>query len=77
MGFFQKIFVRKKQTEVQKSKELIALFDLEHFMSSLLTGDHYVAKSEYLNILKEKKASLSGFPCSNLAARWTITAKRT
>ena len=61
MGFLQKIFGRKKQTEAQKSKELIALSDLEQFMSSLLNGDHYVAKSEYLNILKEKKGLVEWF----------------
>ena len=61
MGFLQKIFGRKKQTEVHKTKELIALFDLEHFMSSLMSGDHYVAKSEYLNILKENKGLVDWF----------------
>ncbi|MBO6054872.1 MAG: UvrD-helicase domain-containing protein [Oscillospiraceae bacterium] len=62
MGFFQKLFGRKKEEpEVQKSKELIALFDLDHFMSSLLAGDHYVAKSEYLNSLKEKRSLAEWF----------------
>ena len=62
MGFFQKIFGRKKgQPEEPKSKELIALFDLDRFMSSLLASDHYVAKSEYLNILKERKDLVEWF----------------
>ncbi len=62
MGFFQKIFGRKKgQPEEPKSKELIALFDLDRFMSSLLASDHYVAKSEYMNLLKEKKDLVEWF----------------
>ena len=40
---------------------LIALFNLDHFMSSLLAGDHYVAKSEYLNTLKEKRSLVEWF----------------
>ena len=62
MGFFQRLFGRnKEQPVVQQSEELLALFNLDKFMSSLLAGDHYVAKSEYLNVLKEKKSLVEWF----------------
>ncbi len=62
MKIFQRIFSRKKeQTHIQKSKELQELFEFNEFMSSLLAGDHYVAKSEYLNTLKEKKGLVEWF----------------
>lgn len=62
MGFFQRLFGRnKEQPVVQQSEELLALFNLDKFMSSLLAGDHYVAKSEYLNVLKEKKGLVEWF----------------
>lgn len=55
MGFFQRLFSRKRTNEetIEQSAELKRLHSLDSFMRSLLQGDHYVAKSEYLSILGE------------------------
>lgn len=53
MGLFQRLFSKKKPaTEaVSHSEEIKCLRALDSFMRSLLSGDHYVAKSEYLDKL--------------------------
>ncbi len=63
MGFFQKLFGggREKKAAIPKSEELTKLFALEQFMDSLLAGDHYVAKSEYLNRIKESEDLVDWF----------------
>ena len=47
MGFFSRIFNKKKATPIAVSKEQTEYDNLKEFMSSLLSCDHYVAKSEY------------------------------
>lgn len=55
MGFFQRLFSKKRTNEetIEQSLELKRLHSLDSFMRSLLRGDHYVAKSEYLGNLAE------------------------
>ena len=55
MGLFQRLFTQKKEpSEIyERDKELNRLFALDSFMRSLLQGDHFVAKSEYLDIITE------------------------
>ncbi|MCR4771665.1 MAG: UvrD-helicase domain-containing protein [Oscillospiraceae bacterium] len=58
MGFFQKFFSKNKTTYAEnavQSEELKRIRALDSFMTSLLGGDHYVAKSEY----REKLSSFS------------------
>lgn len=53
LGFFQQLFSRQRTNEeiIEQSAELKRLHSLDSFMRSLLQGDHYVAKSEYLSSL--------------------------
>ena len=62
MGLFQRLFGKKPSPTgaSPKSEECIKLRELDAFMRSLLHGDHYVAKSEYLSRLAEF-ADLSGW----------------
>ena len=62
MGLFQRLFGKKSSSAEAgpKSEECIRLRELDAFMGSLLRGDHYVAKSEYLGRLAEF-ADLSGW----------------
>ncbi len=55
MGFFQRFFAKKKAQaeEIVQPDELRRIHELDSFMSNLLSGDHYVAKSEYLEKLSE------------------------
>lgn len=54
MGFFQRLFSKKKPVEnVTQSEELQRIRALDAFMRSLLGGDHFVAKSEYRAKLAE------------------------
>ena len=62
MGLFQRLFSKKRTTTetIEPTIELKRLRALDSFMRSLLRGDHYVAKSEYLDKLEEYK-DLSGW----------------
>ncbi len=55
MGLFRRLFSRKN-SQVEKvvpSEELKRIQSLDSFMRTLLSGDHYVAKSEYLSKISE------------------------
>ena len=62
MGLLQRLFSKKRTTPeiIEPTIELKRLRALDSFMRSLLRGDHYVAKSEYLDKLEEYK-DLSGW----------------
>ena len=53
MGFLKRLFGNKHNTQVisPASVELTELFELNKEMTRLLAGDHYVARSEYIDIL--------------------------
>lgn len=55
MGFFQKLFPKKKKAIQAEAhpEEITKLLDLKAFMDGLLRCDHYVAKSEYKDKLQE------------------------
>lgn len=55
MGLFQRLFPKRKSVQQQtvQSEELLRLRALDSFMTALLNGDHFVAKSEYLDRLAE------------------------
>ena len=56
MGLFQLLFSKKRSSEkTEPTAEIKRLHTLDAFMRSLLRGDHYVAKSEYLGKLEEYK----------------------
>lgn len=63
MGLFQRLFSKKRTTPkiIEPTIELKRLRALDSFMRSLLRGDHYVAKSEYLGELEEYKDLFSWF----------------
>ena len=54
MRLFQKLFSNKQPATKgpATSAELNRLRDLDVLMNSLLTGDHYVARSEYQTVLE-------------------------
>jgi len=53
MGLFQKLFKNKQQVAKRPaiSSELNRLHKLDTHMTALLTGDHYVARSEYQDVI--------------------------
>ena len=55
MGFFQRLFRNKQKKQASKpvSLELERIFELDALMSSLLSADHYVARSEYSEALSK------------------------
>ena len=55
MSLFQRLFQHKKPATQQtvQSEEIRRLHELDAFMTTLLGGDHYIAKSEYTDKLKE------------------------
>lgn len=55
MSLFQRLFQNKKPATQQavRSEELRRLHALDAFMTTFLSGDHYIAKSEYADKLKE------------------------
>lgn len=55
MGLFQRLFQKRKPVQQQtvQSEEIMRLRALDSFMTGLLNGDHFVAKSEYMNKLAE------------------------
>ena len=57
MGFLKRLFGNKHNTQVisPASVELTELFELNKEMTRLLAGDHYVARSEYIDILTKNK----------------------
>ncbi|MBR0352461.1 MAG: UvrD-helicase domain-containing protein [Oscillospiraceae bacterium] len=63
MGLFQRLFSKKRATKenIEPPEELKRVRALDAFMRSLLCGDHYVAKSEYLDKLAENKDLVSRF----------------
>ena len=63
MGLFQRLFTKKRaSTEaVEPAEEIKRLHELDSFMRSLLRGDHYVAKSEYLDKLAGYESLLGWF----------------
>lgn len=63
MSLFQRLFQKKNTALPQKDQpeELMRLRVLDSFMSMLLTGDHFVAKSEYKDELKEYSSLFNWF----------------
>lgn len=63
MSLFQRLFQKKNTALPQKPQpeELMRLRALDSFMSMLLTGDHFVAKSEYKDELKEYSSLFNWF----------------
>lgn len=65
MKFFDAIFKKKKETEtiantpVQKSKEAQSLKELEGFLQKLQESDHYIARSEYYEQVREYAETVS------------------
>lgn len=55
MSLFQRLFQKRESVtqQAKKSKEIVRLYALDVFMTSLLVGDHFVAKSEYQDKLAE------------------------
>ena len=55
MGFLKRLFPKKKTAPkgFECSEEIKKLLSLNAFMSNLLHGDHYVAKSEYKDSLRD------------------------
>ena len=55
MSLFQRLFQNKKPATQQtsQSEEIRRLHTLDAFMTTLLGGDHFIAKSEYTDKLKE------------------------
>ena len=63
MSLFQDLFAKKKPISINmpEPEELKKLRRLEVFIDSILTSDHYVAKSEYLKELDEYKDVVDWF----------------
>ena len=65
MKFFDAIFKKKKETEttantpVSKSKEAQSLKELEGFLQKLQESDHYIARSEYYEQVREYAETVS------------------
>lgn len=65
MKFFDAIFKKKKETEttantpVSKSKEAQSLKELEGFLQKLQESDHYIARSEYYEQIREYAETVS------------------
>ena len=56
MNWIQRLFGWKKkkpQESYMQSEELLKLRELDSFMRALLQGDHYVARSEYLERIND------------------------
>ena len=63
MGFLQRIFSKKKPAgqQVTSTEEFMRLRALDSFMTALFRGDHFVARSEYLEKLEEYRELLDWF----------------
>ena len=63
MGLFQRLFGRTKSNAEKgcMPEELAKLYELNDFMQSLLRGDHYVAKSEFLGPISAYEGLYSWF----------------
>ena len=75
MGFFGKIFGHKKaqtnsvkrtpikpgQAIVPKNENVIKLLDLKNYIDSLMDAERYIAKSDYLEKIKEYGAVIDFF----------------
>ena len=65
MKFFDAIFKKKKEAEttantsVSKSKEAQSLKELEGFLQKLQESDHYIARSEYYEQVREYAETVS------------------
>ena len=61
-SWIRKLFpIKKEPPQHLRSEQLDRLGELDFFMRTLLQGDHYVAKSEYLKKLEEYKALIDWF----------------
>lgn len=63
MGFLQRIISKKKPAgqQVTSTEEFMRLRALDSFMTALFRGDHFVARSEYLEKLEEYRELLDWF----------------
>lgn len=66
MGFILNLFRKKKfsnikETPTEKNENIKRLIELIRFMDGLLQADKYIAKSEYLNRLKEYQEVINFF----------------
>lgn len=74
MGFFERIFGYKKLQfnkakknpvepgeAVAKNENVIRIFELKSFIESLMNSDRYIAKSDYINKLKEYESVIDFF----------------
>ena len=81
MGFLQRLFGRSKepapQPQIERSEELSKLRELDAFMRSLLKGDHYVAKSEYLDHLNDSEDIIHWFEVLKGSGTLDAFCKRT
>ena len=63
MCIFQRFFSKIKSRENKKepSAELLKLSNLDTAMKQLISGNHYIAKSEYLGMVEENKELIKWF----------------
>lgn len=65
MSFFKNLFKRReKDNRIEqhvRSAELLKLIDTDAQLKQLLKGDHYVARSEYLGMIRENEKLASWF----------------